>query len=372
MNFLFEAYIDQVDGKAQRKIIDVINNHIKFRNLNLTNEDIKNVYEATIKNFADKGGQFKEGWMRDVVSTAKQKVDEIQNKNMPRDVTFSLNDALVRELAKQNKEANFKEQQYLLDQMEKFAAEFKKENGRDVNLDEIKEIAKDYASRFKEDKPVEKEDNQEEEKLDPFETSSDDQTGRYTEESFNLWCKFGDNLISVIRDTCEGIGLVENVDYRLSRGYTESNYIMCPYYNLIAESYKKQLFSHYENSQDAEQKYLEPLLKNNIICLFFLKSEKMSEFRNALRSNSRLKEDFKTIMLDIPQMKDLQYIVYNILFKTNSPDTRGKSLSGSVMDQPLATICSTIYLGKTRMIFNLNKLKKFSDILLSKEGLRKM
>lgn len=369
------SYVEQVDGKTLRKIVSVVNNRVPFKRMGLNNTEIKSCYEEAVKAFVENGNDFTEGWIKLVANAAKNKANEIRQEHgdLPRisekQLTVYnsyLKKAIQNEVKKQEKDLSDDELTELYNQIKKYSDDFLNEQKRYMKKQEIDSVAEELVKAL--DSSVipteEPEEESSEEKINPLQDVEKEPEGDYNEESFKLWCKFGDNLVELIKNSLNGIGLIEGIDYKLSRGYTESNYIMCPYYKVIAESYKKQLFGRYENSEEMIQKYLEPLLKNNIICLFFLKNEGLTEFRNAFRSIKVLQSDFKISMLDIPQMKNLQYIVYNVMFRNDEIGFNGDG-TRDVSEQPLATVCSTIYLGKTRMVFNLKKLKNLATVFLN-------
>ena len=70
MDFIIEANDNDINGKIQRKIINVVNNNISFYRLGLTKEQRKQCYDAAIKKFYDNGGDFNAGWIKEVVSAA--------------------------------------------------------------------------------------------------------------------------------------------------------------------------------------------------------------------------------------------------------------------------------------------------------------
>lgn len=169
---------------------------------------------------------------------------------------------------------------------------------------------------------------------------------------------FGDNLEENIIDMLSGIGLIKDVDYRIVKDLTASNTIMCPYYQTIKQNFDENLFGKFENGNKASKAYSETLLKNNLICIFFLEKNNINKFRVAMRASKLFPPDFTFNAEDIPQIKDLPYIVYNIM------TTQGNKWQ-------LATICTTLYFGRTRTILNLNRLKKLADTILNTDAAKK-
>lgn len=169
---------------------------------------------------------------------------------------------------------------------------------------------------------------------------------------------FGDNLEENIVDMLSGIGLIKDVDYRIVKNLTSSNTVMCPYYQTIKHNFDENLFGKFENGTRASKAYSETLLKNNLLCIFFLDKNSINKFRVAMRASKLFPPDFTFNAEDIPQIKDLPYIVYNIL------TTQGNKWQ-------LATICTTLYFGRTRTILNLNRLKKLADTILNTDSARK-
>ena len=169
---------------------------------------------------------------------------------------------------------------------------------------------------------------------------------------------FGDNLEENIVDMLSGIGLIKDVDYRIVKDLTASNTIMCPYYQTIKQNFDENLFGKFENGNKASKAYSETLLKNNLICIFFLEKNNINKFRVAMRASKLFPPDFTFNAEDIPQIKDLPYIVYNIM------TTQGNKWQ-------LATICTTLYFGRTRTILILNRLKKLANTILNTDAAKK-
>ena len=180
----------------------------------------------------------------------------------------------------------------------------------------------------------------------------------FGKKNLNALLIFGDNLEENIVDMLSGIGLIKDVDYRIVKDLTSSNTVMCPYYQTIKQSFDENLFGKFENGTKASKEYSETLLKNNLFCIFFLEKNSINKFRVAMRASKLFPPDFSFTAEDIPQIKDLPYIVYNIL------TTQGNKWQ-------LATICTTLYFGRTRTILNLNRLKKLANTILNTDSARK-
>ena len=240
----------------------------------------------------------------------------------------------------------------------KYFQEFLKQNKNDTTKFTLSDVVDKAVDELPlKTKPQEQSDEQPEEEFNGIKAPRE-QHNNFGKKNFKSLINFGNNLEENIIQTLNSIGLVNNVDYRISKGFTASNTIMCPYYRTIKDNFDEDLFYKFENGKKASKTYSEELLKNNILCIFFLDKNSIYKFRVAMRANKIFPPDFSVTAEDIPQMKDLPYVIYNIA------TTQGSKWL-------LSTICTTLYFGKTRTILNLNRIKKIASILYNTNSAQK-
>lgn len=171
--------------------------------------------------------------------------------------------------------------------------------------------------------------------------------------------KFGDNLLDVIKSGLEGIGLINNIDYKIITGVTDSNGF-CPYYSQIFDDISSSLSSSNELAVTTDRRKtiqvrdLKKILSHNIINVFVLNSRDIQKVINVLYTSNKLKPNFSCSTKDLQQIKDVPYKIMNVKY-----DKYGVIL---------ATICITVYFGKLRTVANLKNLKRLANALKPKSN----
>lgn len=153
-------------------------------------------------------------------------------------------------------------------------------------------------------------------------------------------CKFGDNLVDLLEKGMIGLGYVQKATFHISREFTQNSFL-CPYFDTMKELLESVL-SNYRSNQKAK------ILQHNVICVFVNESKNMHDVGKVLMQNRILKASFNVTMDQIPQIKNVPYNVYSI------------SYQGDV----IATVCVSVWFGKTRAILDFKKigglLKKYA------------
>lgn len=171
--------------------------------------------------------------------------------------------------------------------------------------------------------------------------------------------KFGDNLLDVIKSGLEGIGLINNVDYKIITGVSDSNGF-CPYYSQIFDDVANSLNNSNELAVTTNKRKriqvrdLKKILSHNIINVFVLNSRDIQKVINVLYTSNKLKPNFSCSTKDLQQIKDVPYKIMNVKY-----DKYGVIL---------ATICITVYFGKLRTVANLKNLKRLANALKPKSN----